>query len=692
MEVSDFLVNPIENLASSDTGEEVDSRCTKEIELDPRNWKAYYLLGNAFLNQKQWDNAIKAYHDCLEVNPNFSEAYYNLGVALYHLERWEEAFKFHQKLTELQPNFWECNQVDFQIQHKFGDLFFEEQRWEEAVVAYQRAIESNPNSHWSYNNLGRALQNLGKFEAGINSIRQAIEINPNFGAAYCFLADILLNHGELEQAIHHYHKALEINPDLSLDSPKLYEVLVQQGSVTEIEAFLQVQPTNTNLYRALAKVQEAEGDFLGQIESYQKLISIEPDQEISIYMSLADAFKQVNRYKEAIDIYQKALKLHPDFWLIFYYLGEIFHDTEDWKSAADHLEKAASLQPIFLKVYILLGNALANLGQIHEAIQAYEKANEINPKPDLLLKIEQLSQNLSQFDTNHQKVLSLSKEEIIFAELDDSEFFKQMFQSLLGRQPSSSELSLFLENYKNGFSTRASTLEQIIKSQEFLANSNNNQDELFPDMSNEEFIEYLYQTFLKRPAETEGVVGNCNALEQGIARSKILESFLKSEEFLSLEKQSFVEGISNHQFLHTIWEILLNGPCDSHSEKHYLNCLENGLSRRGLVLEIIKTDVFQKRLELFDSIEKNKLNPIQSNGLKNSASILGTGKFIDQDEWNDILLSVLLKQTSINNSYIDFNHKKYVDYTNDKKTNNFKHHIKNKALPIASIITSLYKG
>jgi glycosyltransferase involved in cell wall biosynthesis len=257
-----------------------------------------------------------------------------------------------------------------------------------------------------------------------------------------------------------------------------------------------------------------------------------------------------------------------------------------------------------------------------------------------------------------------------------------MFQYLLGRQPNQNELYSFLENYRNGSLTRSSTLEEIIKSSEF-KNPEDSEDILLPELNNQEFVEYLYQVFLKRTAEPEALEGNCTALENGVSRITLLHTFLKSEEFISLENQTLVEEISDHQFLHTMWQILLDGPCDAHSEKHYLNRLEFGLSRLSLVSEIMKTDTFKNRIKRFSSLERNQLALTPGGSSQNSAMVLGTGQFINQEQWNNILLDVLLDRNSLKNSIDDLSSDARQSSTEKAKTQN---------LPIASIITSLYKG
>ena len=46
----------------------------KSIQIDPRNYIAYYNLGNIFRDLSDWEKAINAYTHCLNIKPNDAEA------------------------------------------------------------------------------------------------------------------------------------------------------------------------------------------------------------------------------------------------------------------------------------------------------------------------------------------------------------------------------------------------------------------------------------------------------------------------------------------------------------------------------------------------------------------------------------------------------------------------------------------
>ena len=47
----------------------------------------YYELGEKFLEQQQWEEAVTSYRQAIKFNPTFSWSYYKLGQALTQLQK-----------------------------------------------------------------------------------------------------------------------------------------------------------------------------------------------------------------------------------------------------------------------------------------------------------------------------------------------------------------------------------------------------------------------------------------------------------------------------------------------------------------------------------------------------------------------------------------------------------------------------
>ncbi len=64
---------------------------------------AWYNLGAAYGNLKQYDQAIQAYREALRIQPEDAEAWYNLGLTYYFQGRSDKVREIYQTLRKLDP-------------------------------------------------------------------------------------------------------------------------------------------------------------------------------------------------------------------------------------------------------------------------------------------------------------------------------------------------------------------------------------------------------------------------------------------------------------------------------------------------------------------------------------------------------------------------------------------------------------
>jgi tetratricopeptide (TPR) repeat protein len=89
--------------AGPDATERAKQELLKEIQLDPNNAGAVYILGELDRRDQKWDEAISRYNQALKVDPNFGEAYLGLGYSLVNLKKYEEAIPPLRTAERLMP-------------------------------------------------------------------------------------------------------------------------------------------------------------------------------------------------------------------------------------------------------------------------------------------------------------------------------------------------------------------------------------------------------------------------------------------------------------------------------------------------------------------------------------------------------------------------------------------------------------
>lgn len=62
-------------------------------------------LGQSYLLNKEYENAIKKFSEALRINSHDPELYYNLGLAYEGADKLDDAVKMYEKTLNLDKNF-----------------------------------------------------------------------------------------------------------------------------------------------------------------------------------------------------------------------------------------------------------------------------------------------------------------------------------------------------------------------------------------------------------------------------------------------------------------------------------------------------------------------------------------------------------------------------------------------------------
>ncbi len=62
----------------------------KILQMDPKDETLWFGLGKAYMGDENWEEAVPALEQCIEVKPNYSAAYFALAQSLQKLEQFEK--------------------------------------------------------------------------------------------------------------------------------------------------------------------------------------------------------------------------------------------------------------------------------------------------------------------------------------------------------------------------------------------------------------------------------------------------------------------------------------------------------------------------------------------------------------------------------------------------------------------------
>ena len=119
-------------------------------------------------------------------------------------------------------------------------------------------------------------------------------------------------------------------------------------------------------------------DRKAAIDAYDKAIQLQPDYAAA-YNNRGSAKAGLGRYDEAIADCDKAIQLQPDYAAAYNNRGNAKAGLGRYDEAIADYDKAIRLNPDYAAAYYNRGNAKAGLGRHDEAIADYDKAIRLNP-------------------------------------------------------------------------------------------------------------------------------------------------------------------------------------------------------------------------------------------------------------------------------------------------------------------------
>ncbi|MYB00058.1 tetratricopeptide repeat protein, partial [Candidatus Poribacteria bacterium] len=148
----------------------------KAIGLKPDFWEAFYNLGIARYDFRQYTKAMVNFNKAIELNHNFASAYYNRGILKSDLKDYEGAIADFNETITLKPDHIEA------VNHR-GIAKSKLDQHESAIADFDRVIRLNPNHADAYYNKGLENNQLRNYQAAIVDFDKVIELGPNDIAA-----------------------------------------------------------------------------------------------------------------------------------------------------------------------------------------------------------------------------------------------------------------------------------------------------------------------------------------------------------------------------------------------------------------------------------------------------------------------------------------------------------------------------
>lgn len=301
----------------------------KVTELEPNLAAGFVNLGQAYIENHQYSNAIEPLSHALKLDPELTAAHRLLGYALLaqgsaeqaipHLERAQEQVALGIAQTEAGqlPEAVKNLQAALAKHPNDPDLLYYLGR-ASGLLSKQSidTLEANfPNSARAHQALGENYFVLRQMPQAEREYKEALRLQPNLPEVHLELGQVYAGSSQWDKAEAEFRAQTKLQPGNAEAAYRLGNALLQQGHVKEARAELQradrLMPNMPETLYSLGKAASLEGDAGAAEKAWTHLLSLESTGDLAAkaHFGLASLYRKQGKTADAEREMQEFQKL-----------------------------------------------------------------------------------------------------------------------------------------------------------------------------------------------------------------------------------------------------------------------------------------------------------------------------------------------------------------------------------------------
>lgn len=281
--------------------------CEAFLRVAPANHEILSLCGQAHLKLGFLDQAADCLKNRLDLDRNNSQIAEDIANILIHTLKYQEALPYLILCQSIRG--WTEG-----VAYKIGYCHHALGNYSAALEVFQTILSTNPRMIDSYLRVALTLHEMRRYKESIDILELALTINPGSMVLLHCQATLLTHQGLLSAALGKYEN-------------------IEKNYTLSIEQLIEYADLLARMRRGVASEKK-----------YLEAIKLDPNHRVALtsYGALLLALK---RYEEAMPLFEKILKIHPDCATTWMNLGNICASQRNFIRANKCYQKAYALNP-----------------------------------------------------------------------------------------------------------------------------------------------------------------------------------------------------------------------------------------------------------------------------------------------------------------------------------------------------------
>jgi predicted Zn finger-like uncharacterized protein len=342
--------------------------------------QAFFLRAKILMHQHKHDRTIAELTSAIDLAPKQVAYLVTRGNLYVSMGEYALALADFEKACTLDPQ-----NVDAQIGK--GRSLWQTGDIPKAKALLEQTSAAAKENPWPLYYLGQIAENLPKPENALGYYQQALARNPQFLLAHVAMATMAQKRGDLTEAQDQLAKAAAIDAHAAAVHNGLGEVYYVQKKFNLAEAAFNEALTNdpefipayvnlANTYRELGRYDEAVANYQAVVVRAPKYPNVAREYGYTLFLR--------KDYPAAIDLYRQAIRLNPKDDRLYLHVGIASLESGDTQTAAKYFQSAIDLNSANVEALVQLGILLYHQGSLDQSQELLKRALEIDTNnPDI---------------------------------------------------------------------------------------------------------------------------------------------------------------------------------------------------------------------------------------------------------------------------------------------------------------------
>lgn len=357
--------------------EEAMEKAKKVLSINPLKIEAHINLGEILTFMEKYEEAVECYKIAEKINSGIADLHMAWGITLQKYGEHFEALMRLRKALSLQEKKPETMYYLALSLAETGDCPTAIKLLEEVLFIDSRYTDA-------YTKLGSIYNIMGNSNKALENYLKATKASPHCARTTLLIAHTYNNAGDFDNAIKYYNKTIELNPECTESYISLAVIYSEQENnreaIRKIRIAFRQNPKSSKVNMIYGVILSKEDKFLKDaLEKFDAAIKSDP-YLTAAYIGKGEVLIRLKKFNESITVLNELLSKNPNEIPAVFMLGVAFteaadqsKDTFKYNNALECYNKVLKINPAHIESMANIIYVKARLGDLVQFETEFKK-------------------------------------------------------------------------------------------------------------------------------------------------------------------------------------------------------------------------------------------------------------------------------------------------------------------------------